>query len=167
MESVMSKRANGKEPPSQQLVQHLFDYNKSTGIFCWKNPRSNRVKKGAKAGSFCGNGYLYIGIGKERYTAQHLAWVYVHGTWPSGVLDHINKITTDNRICNLRITTKRGNALNNKAKERKDYGVYYHNTTGKWRVQLYKNSKHHYFGLFDSYKKAMIVAQEARGKLGV
>lgn len=165
--STKAIRANGKEAPSAILVRELFDYFPETGKLVWKTPRSNRVYKGMEAGSICGNGYLYVGIGRERYTVQHLAWLHYYEEWPAGVLDHINMNTTDNRIVNLRITDKKGNANNNRAKLQKDYGVYYHSSTGKWRVQLYKEGKHYYYGIFSSREDAVAVANEKRLLLGV
>jgi len=57
-------------------------------------------------------GYWYIGVGGKQYPAHRLAWFYVHGKWPNGDIDHINRIRDDNRIVNLRDTTTSKNLHN-------------------------------------------------------
>jgi len=157
---------NGKLPPTAEEVRKRWAYDPETGVFIRKISYSNRNKVGSIAGSLCGNGYLYIGIGKERYTAQHIAWLHYYGEWPDGVVDHINLNTVDNRIINLRLTDKGGNADNNKAKLREDYGVFWH-VSGKWRVQLYINKKSEYFGLYADKDEAIKVAQQKRKEYGI
>ena len=54
------------------------------------------------AGSVHSTGYVRIGIDGRKYTSHRLAWLYVHGVWPSDQIDHINRNRSDNRIANLR-----------------------------------------------------------------
>jgi len=47
-------------------------------------------------------GYIIIKINRKDYQAHRLAWLYEYGNFPKQTIDHINRIKTDNRICNLR-----------------------------------------------------------------
>jgi hypothetical protein len=69
------------------------------------------MKAGDPAGSSRG-GYTYIRIDRKRYAAHRLAWLYVYGTFPPRLLDHINGCPGDNRIGNLREATPHQNAGN-------------------------------------------------------
>jgi hypothetical protein len=64
-----------------------------------------------KAGEIAGEvglwGYVWIEINGTNYMAQDLAWLSVHGDFPSGPLEHINGDKTDNRIANLRPVARR------------------------------------------------------------
>jgi len=59
------------------------------------------------------NGYTYISLphseaatarGRREsraYRLDHIAWYYATGEWPSGWIEHVNGITTDNSLDNL------------------------------------------------------------------
>ena len=79
----------------------VLDYDPETGIFTWKSSKGFRVK-GAQAGSKCRRGYLCIGVGGKIHKAHRLAWLFVHGVFPSGQIDHIDRNKSNNRIANLR-----------------------------------------------------------------
>jgi len=69
-------------------------------------------------------------MGQRRYLAARLAWFYTHGVWPVGEMDHINRNRDDNRLCNLRVVTRKENCKNS--------GVRGHN-----RLRLKHITKHH------------------------
>lgn len=83
-------------------LKELLHYDPSTGHFKWRVQRRGAVKPGDTAGRLEGKGYIQIGIDGTRYQAHRLAWFYTFNVMPSGVIDHINGIRTDNRISNLR-----------------------------------------------------------------
>jgi hypothetical protein len=63
------------------------------------------MARGQKAlgAEFCEAGwiiriYVRISIDGGKYTAHHLAWLYVHGLWPSDQIEHINRKRSNNRI---------------------------------------------------------------------
>lgn len=49
-----------------------------------------------------------------------VAWAIHHGYWPHHELDHINGIRTDNRIANLRASSRQQNMLNQHMKKGRD-----------------------------------------------
>lgn len=73
---------------------------------------NNQHKSGEIAGTLHHSGYIHIRIGKHKYLAHRLAWLYVYGEFPKDMLDHINGIRDDNRICNLRGATHSENRRN-------------------------------------------------------
>lgn len=154
--------------PSLTTVNLLLNYDPDAGEFRWRSNGGSRRRIGAIAGAVCGNGYRYIGIGKERYTACHLAWYIHYGVWPDKIVDHINGDKANDSIANLRLVTKQENAVNNKAKRKDDYGVFRDsNKPGRFRVQFYKDGKHLYCGANMSYEQAVEIAQRVRKELGL
>src|SRR5205823_1285596 len=84
-------------------VLDLLDYNHETGAFTWR-PKP--------AGHKHQSGYVHLRIDGQAVSAHHLAWLIAYGSWPLGVIDHINGDRSDNRIENLRDTTSKVNAQN-------------------------------------------------------
>ncbi len=58
-------------------------------------------------------GYWQVGVDGKMYLAHRLAWIFLHGSIPEGFdIDHINRVRTDNRECNLRLATRSQNIRN-------------------------------------------------------
>lgn len=120
------------------FLRSILDYNPETGVFVWKINRPPKGFAGEVAGRLS-HGYRQIGISQHIYMAHRLAWFYVYGTWPQGDLDHINGVTLDNRIANLRLATtvengrNRGPQINNTSGFK---GVTYNKNRRCWLVQL-------------------------------
>lgn len=94
-------------------IDKAFRYDQKTGDIFWLINPSCAIKAGFKAGSKDKkSGYMRIKYKYKRFLCHRLAWRLHYGEWPSGPLDHINGIKTDNRIENLRITDARQNGCN-------------------------------------------------------
>jgi hypothetical protein len=154
---------------TQSELMALLHYEPMTGIFTWLVDRGRRYIAGQRAGSIQTGGYRRIGIGGRLYAEHRLAWLYVHGTWPSEDIDHNNRDTTDNRIANLRLATDSQNLANAKLQHNNKSGVkgiYWDPLRDLWRVRIGSNCrKGNYIGHYDNLVEAIVarrIAVEAR-----
>ena len=75
--------------------------------------------------------------------------------------DHINHITLDNRISNLRSVTHQQNIFNRKNPAK---GYCWHKQAKKYCAQIMLNGKQIYLGLFHTSKEAHAVYLQAKAK---
>jgi hypothetical protein len=153
---------NGMTPTADSL-HDLFAY--ADGKLYWKvsrNPLKDFV--GKVAGSNDGHGYIYVSINRRKQAVHRIVWQMFNGFIPDGYqIDHINGISTDNRIENLRLATNSQNGMNKG--HRSDSASPYKNVTWnkqqcKWKVKV--QGKH--IGSFEDLELADLVAAEARHK---
>lgn len=101
-----------KSPITAEELRLRFHYNPETGIFTRKMSFNYRHPVGSVAGTLHALGYIIIGIDGRYYKAHRLAWLYVHGEWPTLEIDHLNRVKHDNRIGNLEPKTRSANVFN-------------------------------------------------------
>lgn len=153
------------------ILKERVDYNANTGALTWA---STHRRAGKPAFNYTSKrGYLVGNIrhlGKARLLPAHrVAWVLHYGNWPSGQIDHINGMRTDNRIENLRDVTNAENAKNMAMKSLNTSGVtgvYLHKQTGKWCAQINAFGKTVGLGLFSERSEAIIARKAAERVLG-
>lgn len=138
---------------TQARLQELVNYAADTGIFTWNKPR-RRCRSGDKTGCRMRNGYICIRLDDILYTAHRLAWLYVHGVWPTHQLDHINGDRADNRIANLREATNAQNAQNRKRKDNKSGFPGVRAENSKWLAEIKVNYKVIRLGLYATPEEA-------------
>ena len=140
-----------------EVLRQLFSYSPGTGIFTRKVSTNNRTKIGEIAGCRRPDGYLCTRLGGKSYQMHRLAWLYVHGAWPDGQIDHINGDRTDNRISNLRDVSHVENGRNQKlgaTNKSGANGVHWFSSRKKWRAAITVNGKSRHLGYFDTVAEA-------------
>ena len=109
-------------------------------------------------------GYKYINIGNGiKLSQHHFAWYMVYGNVDFIELDHINRIKTDNRICNLRIADRTLQQYNREAK-----GYYKYARTNKWISRIQVDKKTICLGTFNTEeeaRQAYLIAKEKYHKI--
>lgn len=142
--------------PTQAYLREVMNYDPETGEFTWtKKRRSIRV------GDPCGRvniwGYREIGVCSKLYPAHRLAFLYMTGRWPEPYVDHINRVRSDNRWCNLREATASENSANGSLRGNNTsglMGVVWDKARSKWRAQIRINGRKTNLGRFHSAEEA-------------
>jgi hypothetical protein len=140
---------------TQQELRETLSYDEISGEFRWNVSVGRRVRVGDVAGYLSSRGYLRIQIKGKLYLAHRLAWIYVHGSFPEGQIDHISGDCSDNRICNLRAVSCRENQCNQKLhREGRLPGCSYDKRAKKWQARICINGKKVHLGLFHTEQEA-------------
>jgi hypothetical protein len=139
---------------TQAEIKELLRYDPTRGVFTWLVAAGKRVKAGSVAGTLLSDGYCRIQIKGKRYKAHRLAWLYVHGQWPSNQIDHRNRIRDDNRIGNLREATTMQNAMNRSTNTSGVPGVSWYRGMCKWQAQIWVGQKPKHLGYFANIEDA-------------
>ena len=138
---------------AKRRIQELISYDPKSGGFVWKADvgRWNRIKAGTSAGSLS-HGYVIIRLNGVHYPAHRIAWLLVHGVWPTEEIDHINGDRADNRLLNIRDVPKKWNGHNRQCanKDNTSCGLLGSTRNGKsgWMAQITVNGKRIYLGTF-------------------
>lgn len=146
---------------NQQRVMELLEYDQTTGVFVRRIQTSNRIKVGDVAGSKDKHGYFCIRLDGKTYKAHRLAWLYIHGVWPLGEIDHINHQAGDNRISNLRDVSRSVNQQNRKTVRG------YSKDGSRWKAQIRVAGKFNHLGCFDTEAEAHAAYQQAKNVMHV
>ena len=113
--------------------------------------KTGRILKGTIV-----RGYIVVGIsvgGVQVNCKVHRLVLQAFVGVSELLVDHINGIKTDNRLCNLRYCTARENNLfysvsHNKMKTSLYPGVYWNKKLSRWQVQIYIQGKNKYLGTY-------------------
>lgn len=154
-------------------IRRSLSYDPKTGSFIWLVDRSFKVRAGDTAGCVHRkSGYVRIGISKAVYSAHHLAWFLMTGSWPPDEVDHRNRKRADNRWKNLRLAIRSQNMANAKKHVHSKRvmqshlkGAYPTPDGKRWKAQIQANKKRHYLGRFDTEEEAHAAYCAAAKKL--
>ena len=148
---------------TKDYLQIIFDYR--DGNLYYKE-KVGKMTIGKKAGGYNKCGYYNIDINRVKYRLHRMIFLWHHG-FLAPEIDHINGIKTDNRIENLRASTKGQNLRNSKIRKNNSSGyknVYFDKKENKYIVELRTDGKCKRIGRFKDLELADLVAQEARNK---
>jgi hypothetical protein len=115
-------------------------------------------------------GYARMKLNDKEFMTHRVIWFYVHKTWPKHEIDHINGITSDNRISNLRDVPHHINLQNlrsyKKPKNTHPYmGICFHARDKLWAARIRVNGKRLTLGYFKRQEDAANAYLEAKRKL--
>lgn len=128
-----------------------------------RNTGTTATKRGYRCIRF--NGYLFM--------AHRVIWAIVHGTWPTGEIDHIDGDTSNNRIANLRHVDRVGNTRNSGFRSNNTSGVCgvsWVKRSGKWLAHIRRGRNERISELFpgtsDGLKRAAAWREEKMREFG-
>ena len=132
---------------NKEVLFDLEDYDKIKNIF-WKTDE-------------CGYARGYDTITK-RYVRMHKI---ITDTDQYTIIDHINRIKTDNRKKNFRYATKSQNRLNSKNRTNNTSGIQgVRYEQGKWRARITIDGKYKHLGMFEDFDDAVYARLQAEKK---
>lgn len=138
-------------------LRDVFNYNSITGEFRARITTGRR-RAGSVAGCLKTNGYVTISLDGKLYFAHRLAWLYIHGDWPPSLIDHIDGVTKNNAITNLRCADKSTNAQNLKQAHRGNksglLGVVEDKSKGGFASSICVKGKRYWLGVFPTALEA-------------
>lgn len=139
-------------------LRSALRYEPETGHF-YRGSRRAGYRKSAL-------GYRYISRGRHYILEHRLAIAFASGQWPPDVVDHINMVRDDNRLCNLRLSSRSENQCNRPKQSNNTSGfkgVSHHKGTAKYDAAINFNKQKRYLGHFstaeeaaEAYKRAAI-----------
>lgn len=174
-----------KKTASIDLLQKLFDYDRETGEFVWKKrdasmfidskisaetkaKRFNTRYAGESATTNHSNGYKNVSVMEQKFIRAHrVAWAICYGAWPTDDVDHINGDRKDNRIVNLRLSTRSENLRNRKKfpRNKSGYvGVSFCKQRENWNARIGINGRYINLGYFNTKEEAAEARAEAEKK---
>lgn len=143
---------------TQQRLKELIEYDPLTGVLRRRKFTAPRATAGQLAGSSSYAGHRrFICVDGRRYAASRLVWLYVHGHWPKGVIDHINGNPADNRLSNLRDVPQQLNVHNQRHANRRNktglIGAHAH-PDGGFSASIKAGGRLRYLGYFKTPEEA-------------
>ena len=131
-----------------------YSYNSETGdVYGVKGGKIIRIHKG----------YLCIGLWFQGKTinlyCHQFAWFVLYGECVE-MIDHKNRIKTDNRSLNLRKCSRQLNSLNRESK-----GYTFNSKSGKWLSQIMIHGKTKHLGRYKTKEIAKEVYENFKSEL--
>jgi hypothetical protein len=149
---------------SATRLRELLAYDPLTGNFTWRKRPRNANEVGTIAGWLNSDGYVVIKVDQKCYLAHRLAWLYQTGEWPEGLIDHKNRVKTENWFLNLREADHSLNGQNrvevNKNNTSGALGVRVYK--GRFRARIVKDRKEIDLGTYSSLEMAAQAYRNAK-----
>lgn len=140
---------------TQDYLKEHFYYNPDTGDMVAIKMRQGLSPHhlGSPIRNKDDNGYYRVSILGRDYRVHRLAFLYMTGSFPDNV-DHINRVRSDNRWCNLRPCTRSQNQWNMTGYGKS--GIKGVRQAGKrgWQARICKEGKEIHIGYYQDPKEA-------------
>lgn len=144
---------------TQEEALYYFEYQ--NGKVYWKVGKKGARKK-QEAGTLTPLGYRQVMCNGVFILVHRLVYLMHHGYLPKEI-DHINGKRDDNRIENLRATTRSQNMWNRKLNKNNTSGIKgVTKLKDKWAARVCTNSKLKHIGVFDTIEEAKKAVEEYR-----
>ncbi len=138
---------------TQTDLKELLYYHPESGDFVWQI-KVGRAAAGTQAGTM-DNGYIRIKIGKKKYRASRLAWLYMTGVHPEKQIDHRNLSRHHNEWANLREADGVQQNANKRTQRNNRVGIRGVSLwKDKWRAVIYARKKRRFLGYFKTKVEA-------------
>jgi len=149
---------------TQSELKELFHYCELTGDFTRLKTNNHRLKVGQVAGypkkGIGGKLYISIRINRKDYLAHRLAWLYIHGEFPSEEIDHLDGCGINNKLSNIRAVSLADNHKNRRKQSNNSSGlcgVWWDKRKSKWMAAIH----HTHLGGFDNIFAAACARKSA------
>ncbi len=172
--------------PAFAEISKLIKYDPASGSLTWLPRTPSQFSSGAQTreracniwnAKFAwkealgahSNGYRMGSINYRKYQAHRVCWLLHYGQWPTGHIDHINGVKSDNRIENLRDVSATENAKNAKTPCHNTsgfIGVSWSKVAKKWRANIKVNQRQISIGYFSAKEDAIQARKLAEEKYG-
>lgn len=127
--------------------KNYYKYNDDGTLL---NIKTNKI-----AGGLNKEGYIRIRLNGVEYRAHRIIWEMFNGKIPEGMLvDHINRIKTDNRIENLRLATQSQNLSNQPGRSSLGLPKGVQIANSKFRAKIRIDGKTTHIGTFNTAEEA-------------
>lgn len=144
-------------------IKDYINYCAITGNFTWIKNTGNKNLIGKIAGSITPQGYKKICFKNKYYYCHRLAFLFMTGSFPKLIVDHIDANKFNNSWGNLRDASYQDNARYrglNKNNTSGHTGVIFNKHINKWVAQVMINNKFKAIGRYDDKENAVIARNE-------
>lgn len=144
---------------TQQELKSALSYDPETGVFTriFIRGGGNRRYLGEVVGGRDKDGYIVMRVNGKKYKAHRLAFLYMTGSFPKKLVDHIDRDPANNAWSNLREADDSDNARNRRMRSdnKSGYkGVHWNTKAQKWRATYMVRGRAITIGFYDCAKEA-------------
>jgi len=135
------------------------------GFIYWKKTTGARSKQNTRAGKLRKDGYYDVGLNKKLYLIHRIVYCLHYKHLPK-IVDHINRVRSDNRVENLREADYNENTWNSGISVNNNTGVKGVRKTynGKYEARVAKGGVTFQVGTFSSLEEAKNAIHKIREK---
>ena len=148
--------------PIEETLREALRYDYDSGKLFWKDDwhpeaTTSREVGGEWKSKNCATAYIRFQHREHRLMAHRVIWFLHYGEWPDGEIDHIDGDGLNNRIENLRLSTRRTNSYNRpmyKCNKTGYKGVGRRHDEKRYHARIRADNVQHSLGYFDTAEEA-------------